>query len=43
MDCLPESLQGRRWYHPTQEGREKLLAQRMDEIRRIRESKHEQK
>jgi putative ATPase len=43
MDCLPESLQGRSWYRPTQEGREKLLAQRMDEIRKIRESKREQK
>jgi putative ATPase len=43
MDCLPESLHGRSWYHPTQEGREKLLAQRMDEIRRIRESKRSAK
>jgi putative ATPase len=40
MDCLPESLAGRTWYHPTAEGREKLLAQRMEEIRRIREGKH---
>jgi putative ATPase len=39
MECLPDSLRGRRYYHPTQEGREKLIAQRMDEIRRIRESK----
>jgi len=39
MDCLPPSLANRRYYHPTQEGREKLLAQRMEEIRRIRESK----
>jgi putative ATPase len=39
MECLPESLAGRRWYHPTSEGREKQLAQRMDEIRRIREAK----
>jgi len=39
MECLPDSLQGRTWYHPTDEGREKLLAQRMDEIRRIREGK----
>jgi len=39
MECLPESLRGRRYYHPTQEGREKLLAQRMEEIRRIREGK----
>jgi putative ATPase len=41
MDCLPESLAGRTWYHPTAEGREKLLAQRMDEIRKIREAKRE--
>jgi putative ATPase len=41
MECLPPSLAGRRYYQPTNEGREKLLAQRMEEIRRIRESKHE--
>jgi putative ATPase len=40
MDCLPDSLRGHTYYHPTQEGREKLLAQRMEEIRRIRASKH---
>jgi len=39
MDCLPPSLLSRRYYHPTSEGREKLLAQRMEEIRRIRENK----
>ena len=39
MQCLPASLTGRRYYQPTQEGREKLLAQRMDEIARIREGK----
>jgi putative ATPase len=39
MDCLPDSLRGRSYYHPTQEGREKQLAQRMDEIRRIRAGK----
>lgn len=39
MECLPESLAGRRYYQPTQEGREKLMAQRLEEIRRIRESK----
>ncbi|MFZ1086672.1 MAG: replication-associated recombination protein A [Terracidiphilus sp.] len=39
MDCLPDSLKGRSYYHPTQEGREKLLAQRMEEIRRIRAGK----
>jgi putative ATPase len=40
MDCLPDSLRGHTYYHPTQEGREKLLAQRMEEIRRIRSGKH---
>ncbi|MGD0730396.1 MAG: replication-associated recombination protein A [Terracidiphilus sp.] len=40
MDCLPDSLKGRGYYQPTQEGREKLLAQRMEEIRRIRSGKH---
>jgi putative ATPase len=39
MECLPPSLSKRRYYHPTQEGREKNLAQRMDEVRRIRHSK----
>ncbi len=32
MDCLPASLEGRRYYQPTGEGRERLLAQRMEEI-----------
>jgi putative ATPase len=40
MDCLPESLKGRMYYQPTQEGREKQLAQRIEEIRRIRSGKH---
>jgi putative ATPase len=39
MECLPPSLANRHYYHPTQEGREKLLAQRMDEIARIRADK----
>jgi putative ATPase len=36
MECLPTSLAGRRYYQPTQEGREKLLAARMAEIERLR-------
>jgi putative ATPase len=40
MDCLPDSLRGRTYYHPTQEGREKQLAARMEEIRKIRAGKH---
>ena len=39
MECLPPSLAGRRYYQPTNEGREKLLAQRMDEIARIKAAK----
>jgi ATPase related to the helicase subunit of the Holliday junction resolvase len=39
MDCLPDSLRGRSYYKPTQEGREKLLAQRMEEIRKIKSRK----
>jgi putative ATPase len=39
MECLPPGLAGNRYYHPTNEGREKLLAQRMEEIARIRQNK----
>src|SRR6185312_12268054 len=35
MDCLPDALRGRSYYQPTQEGREKQLAARMEEIRRV--------
>jgi putative ATPase len=37
MDCLPDNLRGRHYYHPTSEGREKQLAQRLGEIRKLRE------
>ncbi|HET6842503.1 MAG TPA: replication-associated recombination protein A [Candidatus Angelobacter sp.] len=37
MECLPDNLRGRRYYHPTAEGREKLLAQRLEEIHRLRD------
>lgn len=36
MECLPPSLADRRFYQPTSEGRERLLAQRMDEIKRLK-------
>jgi putative ATPase len=39
MDCLPDSLRGRIYYQPTQEGREKALALRLEEIRKIRIAK----
>jgi putative ATPase len=36
MECLPPSLAGREYYHPTHEGREKVLQQRMQEIAQLR-------
>ncbi len=39
MDCLPNALRGHSYYKPTEEGREKRLAERMDEIRKIRAAK----
>ncbi len=42
MDCLPPThCRAAAYYQPTQEGREKQLAQRMEEIRKIREAKRE--
>jgi putative ATPase len=41
MACLPPSLAGRHYYKPTAEGREKLLAQRVEEIARIKSAKRE--
>ena len=37
MECLPESLTGRRWYYPTDRGMEKRIAERLDAIRALRE------
>jgi putative ATPase len=39
MECLPPSLAEKRYYRPTNEGREKLLAQRMEEIATLKRSK----
>jgi putative ATPase len=36
MDCLPPSLTGRRYYHPTERGVEKRIGERMEEIRKRR-------
>jgi putative ATPase len=36
MTCLPESLSGKTYYHPTDQGFEARLRQRMEEIRRIK-------
>lgn len=36
MQCLPDGLRDRRYYQPTREGRENLLAQRMEEIAKLK-------
>jgi putative ATPase len=41
MDCLPDALAGRRYYRPTDRGREKDLAARLDAARLVRERKKE--
>jgi putative ATPase len=33
MQCLPDSLAGKRWYHPTERGVEKRIKERLDELR----------
>jgi len=38
MECLPDNLRGRTYYHPTSEGRERMLAERLEEIRRLRDA-----
>ncbi|MGZ4814361.1 MAG: replication-associated recombination protein A [Terriglobales bacterium] len=39
MQCLPDNLKGRRYYHPTDQGVEKRIRDRMEEIRTIRAKK----
>ena len=39
MDCLPESLSGRRFYHPKSSGREAEVKARLDALRRARDPK----
>jgi putative ATPase len=43
MTCLPESLLGRVYYRPTDQGFEARLRQRLEEIRRIRRKPREGK
>ena len=37
MECLPDNLRGRRYYHPTARGAEEEVARRLEAARRIRE------
>ena len=34
MECLPESLKGTRYYHPTESGEEKAVKERLEEVLR---------
>jgi putative ATPase len=43
MTCLPESLADRVYYHPTDQGLEARIQQRMEEIRRIKAKRSEEK
>jgi putative ATPase len=36
MECLPESLRGRSYYRPTNEGMEKRIRERLEEIKRLK-------
>ncbi len=36
MECLPDSLRARRYYHPTDQGLEARIRQRMEEISRLK-------
>ena len=40
MQCLPDSLRDRVYYHPTNEGIEKRIRERLEEIKKIRQSAH---
>ncbi len=42
MECLPESLAGKTYYLPTEQGFEARLRQRMEEIRRIKSKRNAQ-
>ena len=36
MECLPDNLRGRVYYQPTNEGIEKRIRERLEEIKRLR-------
>jgi putative ATPase len=39
MECLPDNLRRRNYYQPTNQGIEKRIAERMEEIRKIKSEK----
>jgi putative ATPase len=42
MQCLPDSLRDRVYFRPTQEGREKAMAERLEQIRKAKTTKREE-
>jgi putative ATPase len=41
MECLPKSLLGKQYYRPTQQGFEKEIQKRLEEIQKKKSSKEE--
>jgi putative ATPase len=41
MECLPENLRGRAYYQPTNEGIEKRIRERLEEIKRVKATRRE--
>lgn len=39
MDCLPDSLKGRKYYHPQETGQETEIKHRIDEVARKKRRK----
>ena len=39
MECLPPSLAGRQYYFPTDRGMEKRIAEKLEELRRVKAHK----
>ena len=39
MQCLPDNLRDRRYYQPSQEGKEKVFSERLEQIRNIKRKK----
>jgi putative ATPase len=38
MQCLPDNLKDRVYYHPTEEGIEKRIKARLEEIRKMKKA-----
>jgi putative ATPase len=41
MECLPQNLRGRAYYQPTNEGIEKRIRERLEEIKRVKATRRE--